>query len=240
MLRWGGLKGGVENFGSPQIKANKRCPPPLVGLFKYTKDYNQFMDPQLNSYHPNRIPPSTLAKDLNRYLKSQNLHEQEILDYGCASGRNAQYLAGLGHVVVGVSLELEEVKMAAKYDFNARSSYVVGDVRRPMFSKLFDVVLLSEVLHMMPKADSAGVLRSTRGLTKRGGLNAVSGYLLSEEVQSTKNKAQCLRPYELLESYTNIGWDILDYREDVKPVAFFNGQEIIISKATIVAKRPTL
>ena len=33
MLRWGGLKGVVENFGSPQLKANKRCPPPLVGLF---------------------------------------------------------------------------------------------------------------------------------------------------------------------------------------------------------------
>lgn len=39
MFRWGGLKGIEENFGSPLKKANKRCPPPLVGLFWLTK-YN--------------------------------------------------------------------------------------------------------------------------------------------------------------------------------------------------------
>jgi hypothetical protein len=37
MFHWGGLKGIEENFDSPLKKANKRCPPPLVGLFLYLR-----------------------------------------------------------------------------------------------------------------------------------------------------------------------------------------------------------
>jgi SAM-dependent methyltransferase len=196
------------------------------------------MSSLITSNHPNRLPPSNLAIGLNRYFQANDLSEQDVLDSGCSLGRNSQYLGALGHSVVGVSLSFEEVALAAKHDYSARSTYLVADIRTNIFRKMFDAVVISEVLHMMPKNDSKQTLRLTRSLTKPGGVNAVSGYLITPDVADEKNRDQCFQSNELRASYLNMGWDIIDYSESVKPVSYFRDSEMISSIASVIAQKP--
>lgn len=192
--------------------------------------------PELHA--PGWAPASNSAIQLGDYLAQQSLETQVILDNGCGHGKNSRYLAALGHVVVGVDLELEAVKQAAQYDFSAYSSYVVADVRQPVFRKAFDAVIMNDITHLMPKDDSKKVLRAVRGLTLPGGINAVSGYLLTDEVESPKSLQQCFSKNELLQSYLNVGWDVIDYHEVQRPVQHIGQKEWISSFASVLAKKP--
>ena len=182
--------------------------------------------------------PSEVVINAQKYFLDNRLTGQNVLDLGCATGRNTRYLASLGHKIVGVTLQLEEAAQAARYDLSEQSTYIVGDIRTPMFRTVFDAVLLNEVLHMMPKTDAKKAVTNARLLTRPNGINVVSGYLVSDGVKSPKHKDQCFQPNELFASYMNIGWEILQYGEVVMPVTNFAGKELISSQAAIIARKP--
>ncbi|MBC7707955.1 class I SAM-dependent methyltransferase [Polaromonas sp.] len=189
-----------------------------------------------NECHIQPAPGETIS-ELASYMAAHALTRQVILDYGCGSGRNSRYLSEKGHHVVAVSNDFAETRSAAMKPCDGRVSYVVGDARQPMFSSQFDAVLSNQVLHLMSKRDSRNVLRIMRGLTKIGGLNAVSGYLVTEDVLAAKNREQCFVPGELASSYLNTGWQIIDYREVARPVQTHQGQELVSSTALIIARK---
>ena len=188
--------------------------------------------------HPYRVQPSSVVALLGERMQAAGDARLDVLDYGCGRGRNAHYLGFLGHSVLGVSDDFADVSSAAQDDFSSQAQYVVGDVRRPCFKKTFEAVLINEVLSYMPKAESNKVIRSARSLTRPGGWNAVSGYLVSADTVSETYKERCLGPNELLQSYANMGWEIIDYHETVKPATYFGEREMINSLASIIARKP--
>lgn len=185
-----------------------------------------------------RLPPSPLIQRLSSRLEMEGLVEQDILDMGCGTGRNSQYLSSLGHAVLGVSIEYDAVKIASYNDTGSRSAYIVSDVRNLALRKRFDVVIMNELLHMMPKNESKQVIKDCRSLTKPGGLNAISGYLVTDDIKRVAHQEQCFHQKELLQTYTNMGWHVIEYIEALKPVSYFRGEERVNSLTSIIARKP--
>jgi tellurite methyltransferase len=102
-----------------------------------------------------------------------------VLDLGCGQGRDALLFARAGHSVVGVDLssvgvaQLRERAQAEGLDVQAE----VGDVVTYVPDKVFDVVLLDRVLHMLPTESArAVVLAMAAEATHDGGWVLVSEY----------------------------------------------------------------
>ncbi len=117
--------------------------------------------------------------------------------------------------------------------------FVRGDLRALPLRQPFDVVLSNEVLHLMNKTESRQALVRMRELTKQGGVDVISGYVVRPGTATTRNNARCLAPGELRADYDHPGWTILHYGEDYKPNQYIGSErrEIISSIARIVAQR---
>lgn len=156
----------------------------------------------------------------------------DVLDVGCCRGRNSLHIAKLGHNVIGLSNELSDLVVAKAYAESTpdiKCSFVAGDARRLMFNTQFDLVLVNEVLHQIPKADAGGVITKLKAITKPGGFHLVSDYL------TTNGKG--FEPFELLDMYSEKSWEIVEHHEDLPAKHVFGDKEEFTSLATIVAHK---
>lgn len=188
---------------------------------------------------PLRLPPTEFMRNFAASLGASRL----ILDAGCDTGKHGSMLAEHGHIVVAVDTEFESLRAASQIirDIGALTGKCIlvnGDIRNlPFTEETFDAVINNEVLHQMRKPESRIALDTMRLLTKRGGLNAVSGYLVEPNTANPVNNARCFQPGELLGSYEGAQWEILAYRETILPIQH-KDREYISSKAEIVARKP--
>ena len=88
------------------------------------------------------------------------LPNARVLDVGCGQGRDALFIARLGHSVVGVDISPNGIR-----DLNAAACKdglpvegVVADVLAYTPEGAFDVILLDRTLHMLPKRARLAVL----------------------------------------------------------------------------------
>jgi 2-polyprenyl-3-methyl-5-hydroxy-6-metoxy-1,4-benzoquinol methylase len=81
-----------------------------------------------------------------------------VLDVGCGQGRDALFIARLGHQVVGVDMSANGVRdlLVAADGMNVEA--VVADVVSFVPDGLFDVVLIDRTLHMLTEVDRLAVL----------------------------------------------------------------------------------
>jgi len=83
-----------------------------------------------------------------------------VLDVGCGQGRDALFIARLGHKVVALDhaptgiADLKELAQKEALDIEAR----VSDIKAAQYSGIFDVVVLDRVLHMLNAPDREKVL----------------------------------------------------------------------------------
>lgn len=94
-----------------------------------------------------------------------------ILDLGCGQGRDALFLARLGHRVTAVDLspagvaDVARVAEAEGLEIMAE----VADIRDYAPERAFDVVLIDRTLHMLGRADRVAVLARLLGHVMPGG-----------------------------------------------------------------------
>lgn len=83
-----------------------------------------------------------------------------VLDIGCGQGRDALFIARLGHHVVGVDISPngigDLVATAEKQGLSVEG--VVADITTYVPDGLFDVVLIDRTLHMLPRGPRLDVL----------------------------------------------------------------------------------
>ena len=188
------------------------------------------------------LPPSPVIRRFSDMLQPDV--SRTVLDAGCGTGRNSLHLAKQGHDVCGVSAAHEELLAARELlgrlgSIAGRCSFVNADVRHLPFRQPFDIALSNEVLHLMSKTDSRHALAELRSLTKQGGLNVVSGYVVRPETANVRNTAACFAPNELRDAYLEADWQVLDYDEQYRPNQYVGTakREIISSVATVIAQR---
>lgn len=184
---------------------------------------------------PLKLPPVDVIRHLRGVLQPNA--PRRILDAGSGTGRNARFLAGLGHFVVSLDRSLGELRSSSVHPA------VFGDVRQLPFGTIFDIAIMNEVTHMLPNKTVANdALTELRRVTYQGGLNVVSGYLAVAGRANAKNTAHMFGQNELRRIYEGAGWHVLHYAEQILPNQY-EGQgavrrEIISSRSMIIAQRP--
>lgn len=92
------------------------------------------------------------------------------MDVGCGQGRDALFIARLGHKVVAVDRSpsgIRDVQQDADSEGLAIAAQVV-DIRRYKSKHRFDVILIDRTLHMLATDDRVAVLDSLLKLSRRG------------------------------------------------------------------------
>ena len=94
-----------------------------------------------------------------------------VLDLGCGQGRDALFIARLGHTVEGVDLSASGVHQLVE-DANREGlsiKGIVADVVDYEPDGIFDVVIIDRTLHMMRPSDRESVLNCIANHISSGG-----------------------------------------------------------------------
>lgn len=94
-----------------------------------------------------------------------------VLDIGCGQGRDALFIARMGHHVTGVDIsphgirDLTEAASSENLDIEGHAADIVSFVPEG----LFDVILIDRTLHMLPEKERLEVLERLIGFVPKGG-----------------------------------------------------------------------
>lgn len=189
---------------------------------------------------PVPLPPADVVRSFGELMEPGV--PRSIWDAGCAEGRNSIYLASLGNFVLGTDVSPDDLRIARQMAEFAgvaeRCTFQEDDIRTSAPSGMFDVVLMNEVTHALPKTAAQQALRTVRNHTKQGGINVVSGYLVRPGTANVTNTRACFKPHELIDDYQAVGWIVLDYVEEYLPNQYAGQKEHIFSRAKLIAQRP--
>lgn len=188
---------------------------------------------------PLPLPASVFAHSFSATMDDEQFY---ILDAGSSEGRNARFFSQLGHRVVALDIVHTDLLTSQSTIvqnnplYVANLGHVEGSIRQlPFPSLVFDAVFSSEVLHQMTKLQARTALKELRRVTKLGGVHAISGYVVNPREANVKNRERCFHPNELLNLYTDAGWQIQNYEEDPSRVRMFGQQQIVDSLARMIA-----
>jgi len=126
-------------------------------------DYEKF-------YRENRHglgePTSEFVMFFNKSVKEQS----EVLDVGCGQGRDALFIARLGHSVTAIDLSpsgISDLQSDADEEGLAILAEV-ADVREYKPRKRFGIIVVDRTLHMLNEGERSAVLGNLLELSKPG------------------------------------------------------------------------
>ena len=136
----------------------------------------------------------------------------KILDLGCGEGRNALYLANLGHQIRAADISgagIEKLNLTAQAT-NVEVHTVVCDMRDYDFSEQLDLIVCQGCLHLIERSEWQLVLQRMMDCTAPGGYHVVG--VFTDTVPEPEDQAGLMvglfQEGELFELYR--GWEILE------------------------------
>lgn len=107
---------------------------------------------------PNALgQPTAIFVDFFEQLGPEH---RRVLDIGCGQGRDALFIARLGHSVVGVDMSQNGIRdlhaCAARESLPIEG--IVADITSYQPNGLFDVILIDRTLHMLARDERCSVL----------------------------------------------------------------------------------
>jgi tellurite methyltransferase len=139
-----------------------------VTRFEQTKNLrDRYEEIYSDSRHALGDPSRVFVEFFANYKKST----ARILDIGCGQGRDALFIARLGHVVTGVDLSPTGIAdMLAEARAGGLSlSGIVTDIRTFTPKDCYDVLLLDRTLHMLTEVERVRLLEILLGYVAPGG-----------------------------------------------------------------------
>lgn len=105
------------------------------------------------------------------FFERNKMETLRVLDVGCGQGRDALFIASMGHSVVGIDLSPNGIRdlIAAASKKNWAVEGVVADISTFDPIGEFDVVLIDRTLHMLPEKERLGVLARLIRTVPKGG-----------------------------------------------------------------------
>lgn len=127
-------------------------------------DYEQF-------YRENRHGLGKPSKEFVHFFETYPGTGARVLDVGCGQGRDALFIARLGHLVTAVDLSSSGIQDlredAARESLSIKAE--VGDIRHFAWPGPFDVIVVDRTLHMLAdENDRVGVLEGLIAQTGPG------------------------------------------------------------------------
>jgi tellurite methyltransferase len=168
-----------------------------------------------------------------------------ILDLGTGNGRNALYLAQLGHNVSAVDIRSEYITEARNYAQSLGSlalgvRFGVADITTTVYPEnSFDAVFVTRVLQETPSKRAAlGVIQTAQTAVKPRGLNFITAYVGDEYQKAVKPHLVIFSPDELPTQYRSANWELVRHNQCLRPLQQFNGGTLLNSHDEFVAKKP--
>ena len=121
-----------------------------------------------------RTSPNALGQPTRAFVDFFDTYPREavnVLDVGCGQGRDAIFIARLGHRVTGVDISPAGISamLAASRTEDLDISGIVSDIRDYQPDGQYDVMVLDRCLHMLNEADRLSVLSTLiQHVTKPG------------------------------------------------------------------------
>ncbi len=105
-------------------------------------------------------PTQVFVDFFQDHSKIRDGRRVRVLDIGCGQGRDALFIARLGHQVTGVDLSANGIRDLTKaaHVENLPVVGIVADINNYTPEGLFDVVLIDRTLHMLDEAPRLDVL----------------------------------------------------------------------------------
>ena len=101
------------------------------------------------------------TKEFVQFFESYEKQRAQVLDLGCGQGRDALFIARLGHCVTGVDQSPAGIRDLLE-DANSEGleiDGVIADICSYTPDRSFDVAVIDRTLHMLDAADRMSVLR---------------------------------------------------------------------------------
>lgn len=110
------------------------------------------------------------TKEFVRFFEECRDQSLDVLDVGCGQGRDALFIARLGHHVTAVDLSPTGIRdlLSDASSEGLSVTGVVADIRGYVCSGHFDVIVIDRTLHMLTSEERVKVLRDLFGVTKPG------------------------------------------------------------------------
>lgn len=125
-------------------------------------DYEKF-------YRENRHGLGEPTREFVTFFDAYDRQGSRVLDVGCGQGRDALFIARLGHYVHAIDLSpsgIDDLQKDATAEGLAIGAEVV-DVREFKTRRRFDVIVLDRMLHMLAPDERKAVLHRLLGYSKR-------------------------------------------------------------------------
>jgi demethylmenaquinone methyltransferase/2-methoxy-6-polyprenyl-1,4-benzoquinol methylase len=113
-----------------------------------------------------------LLKDVREFVVnfSEIRSGEKVLDVGCGTGDQAIYFAKKGAVVTGIDINQEMISCALKKKGGFNIHFQGGDATNlPFLEPVFDVAVISLVLHEIENKDRDKVISEMKRVVKKGG-----------------------------------------------------------------------
>ena len=122
-------------------------------------------------YRESRHALGTPASAFAEFFRSLDEPALRVLDVGCGQGRDALFVARLGHHVVGIDKSVTGIRdlLADAAAEDLQVDGYVADIRAFEPDGLFDVLLIDRTLHMLDPDERPRVLRRLLESVASGG-----------------------------------------------------------------------
>ncbi len=111
------------------------------------------------------------TREFVAFFDHYNKQKADILDIGCGQGRDALFIASLGHHVVGVDISQTGIAQlledAQSEGLNIEG--IVADLRDFEPTDTYDVIVIDRTLHMLAEDIRLSVLERVCQATREGG-----------------------------------------------------------------------
>ncbi|MDU1933873.1 MAG: tellurite resistance methyltransferase TehB, partial [Streptococcus thermophilus] len=164
-------------------------------------------------------------------------------DLGCGHGRNALYLASLGHEVTAVDINNEATQriqmIADEESYNVRAGYYDINVSALPESETFDFILSTVVFMFLDPNQIPAIIQNMQERTAIGGYNLIVCAMDTEEHPCTMPFPFTFEEGELKNYYSN--WELIKYNENLGHLHRLDehGNPIALQFATMLAKKVT-
>ena len=174
-------------------------------------------------------------------VQSGHIKPGRTLDLGCGHGRNALYLASLGHDVTAVDVNNEATQriqmIADEENYNVRAGYYDINAAALPESETFDFILSTVVFMFLDPDKIPAIIKNMQERTVVGGYNLIVCAMDTEEHPCTMPFPFTFEEGELKNYYSD--WELVKYNENLGHLHRLDeyGNPIALQFATLFAKK---